>query len=171
MIRKYHNHKLQTKSWHREEEPHNNHETPRGQAKQSKATSPLFPIEMIANLEMDIKYRTTTHRMITESHNGSNNQQRINNNRTTTFERTATKATGGGGGLNAFYWYQILALDSAVVEAQKRCTHSSFMPISVLIFLILNFTLPPPPHTHTHTRARAMIHFGLSISLSLFFKG
>ena len=28
MIRKYHNHKLQTKPWHREEEPHNNHETP-----------------------------------------------------------------------------------------------------------------------------------------------
>ena len=28
MIRKYHNHKLQTNPWHREEEPHNNHETP-----------------------------------------------------------------------------------------------------------------------------------------------
>ena len=27
---------------------------------------------------------------------------------------------GGGGGVNAFYWYQIFALDSAVVEAQKR---------------------------------------------------
>ena len=26
---------------------------------------------------------------------------------------------GGGGGLNAFYWYQIFALDSAVVEAQN----------------------------------------------------
>ena len=26
---------------------------------------------------------------------------------------------GGGGGLNAFYWYQIFALDSAVVEVQK----------------------------------------------------
>ena len=26
---------------------------------------------------------------------------------------------GGGGGLNAFYWYQIFALDSAVVEAQE----------------------------------------------------
>ena len=26
---------------------------------------------------------------------------------------------GGGGGLNAFYWYQIFALDSAVVEPQK----------------------------------------------------
>ena len=26
---------------------------------------------------------------------------------------------GGGGGLNTFYWYQIFALDSAVVEVQK----------------------------------------------------
>ena len=26
---------------------------------------------------------------------------------------------GGGGGLKAFYWYQIFALDSAVVEVQE----------------------------------------------------
>ena len=26
---------------------------------------------------------------------------------------------GGGGGLNAFYWYQIFAVDSAVVEVQE----------------------------------------------------
>ena len=26
---------------------------------------------------------------------------------------------GGGGGLNAFYWYQIFALDSAVAEVQE----------------------------------------------------
>ena len=51
MIRKYHNHKLQTNLRHREEEPHNNHKTPRRQTKQSKASSSLFPIEMIANLE------------------------------------------------------------------------------------------------------------------------
>ena len=36
MIRKYHNHKLQTIPWHQEEEPHNNHETPGRQTKQSK---------------------------------------------------------------------------------------------------------------------------------------
>ena len=35
MIRKYHNHKLQTNPWHREEESHNNHETPGRQTKQS----------------------------------------------------------------------------------------------------------------------------------------
>ena len=36
------------------------------------------------------------------------------NNRTTTLERTAAKATGG---FKAFYCYQIIALNSAVVEA------------------------------------------------------
>ena len=35
MIRKYHNHKLQTTPWHREEEPLNPHETPERQIKQS----------------------------------------------------------------------------------------------------------------------------------------
>ena len=48
MIRKYHNHKLQTNPCHHEEEPHNNHETP---GRQSKATSYLFPIKVIAKLE------------------------------------------------------------------------------------------------------------------------
>ena len=68
---------------------------------------------------MDTKLRTTKYRTIAESRNGSNDQQRINYNRTTALERTAAWATGGGGGLNAFYWYQIFAPDSAVVEAQK----------------------------------------------------
>ena len=49
MIRKYHNHKLQTKPWHREEEPHNNHETPGKQTQQSNQLS--RPIEMITKLE------------------------------------------------------------------------------------------------------------------------
>ena len=35
MIRKYHNHKLRTNQWHREEEPHNNDQTPERQTKQS----------------------------------------------------------------------------------------------------------------------------------------
>ena len=49
MIRQYHNHKLQTNPLYHEEEPHNIHETPRRQ--KSKATSSLFPIEMIARQE------------------------------------------------------------------------------------------------------------------------
>ena len=40
------------------------------------------------------------------------------NNRTATLERTAALATGEGD-FNAFYWYQIFALDSAVVEVQE----------------------------------------------------
>ena len=54
MIRKYHNHKLQTNPWHREEEPHNNHETPTRQTKQSS----LFPIKMIANLNGQLQTPT-----------------------------------------------------------------------------------------------------------------
>ena len=34
----------------------------------------------------------------------------------------------GGGGLNAFYWYQIFALDSAVVEVQEMfSSHGGFL--------------------------------------------
>ena len=39
MIRKYHNHKMQTTPWHREEEPLNHHETPGRQIKQSNQLS------------------------------------------------------------------------------------------------------------------------------------
>ena len=39
MIRKYHNYKMQTNPWHREEEPNNNHETPGRQIKQSNQLS------------------------------------------------------------------------------------------------------------------------------------
>ena len=93
MIRKYHNHKLQTNPWRNEEEPHNSHETPE-EDKQSKATSSLFPIKLIAKLKwtIKIKQRTTRHRVITNSHNGSNNKQHVNNNRTTALEWTAALA-------------------------------------------------------------------------------
>ena len=39
MIKKYHNHKLQINLWHRQEEQHNNHETPLRQTKQSNQLS------------------------------------------------------------------------------------------------------------------------------------
>ena len=39
IIKKYHNHKLQTNLWHCEEEPHNNHQPPRRQRKQSNQLS------------------------------------------------------------------------------------------------------------------------------------
>ena len=47
---------------------------------------------------------------------GATINNKVNNNRTTAPERTAAQATGGP---NAFHWYQILALDSAVVEVQE----------------------------------------------------
>ena len=45
MTRKYHNHKLQANPWHTTIMRHH-------EEKQSKATSSLFPIEMIAKLEL-----------------------------------------------------------------------------------------------------------------------
>ena len=92
MIRKYHNHKLQTNPWNREEEPHNNHETQGRQTKQSKQLS--FPRQDDCKTRMDINIRTTKHGILTDSHNGSNNKQ-VNNNRTIALERTAAKATEG----------------------------------------------------------------------------
>ena len=53
MIRKYHNHKLQTNPWLREEEPHNNHETPGSQTKQSNQLS--LPHLDDCKTRMDIK--------------------------------------------------------------------------------------------------------------------
>ena len=82
MIRKYYNHKPQKTPWHLEEEPLNHHETPGRQIKQNNHQDDC-------NTRMGIKYRTTKHRTITDSHNGSNNKQKVNNNRTTALERTA----------------------------------------------------------------------------------
>ena len=64
MIRKYHNHKLQTTPWHREEEPLNHHETQGRQIKQSNQLS--LPHQDDCNTRMDIKQRTTIHRTIRE---------------------------------------------------------------------------------------------------------
>ena len=89
---KYHKIKLQTNSWHRDEEPYNNHETPGRQTKQSN--QPSLPHQHYCKTRMDTKYRTTKHRTITESHNGRNNQQRINNNRTTALDLQQPKQLG-----------------------------------------------------------------------------
>ena len=53
MVRKYNNQKLQTNPWHREEESHNNHETPGRQTKQSNQLSP--PHQDSCKTRMDIK--------------------------------------------------------------------------------------------------------------------
>ena len=86
MIRKYQNHKPQTTLWHREEEPLNHHETPGRQTRQSNQLS--LPHQDDCNTRTDTKQRTTKHRTITDSHNGSNNKQKVNNNRITALKRT-----------------------------------------------------------------------------------
>ena len=115
LIRKYHNHKPQATQRHREEKPLNHHETTGSQIKQTSQLS--FPHQDDCNTRMD---NAQQNRAVTDSHNGSNNKHKVNNSRSTALERTAAQATGGvGGGLNALYWYQIFALDSAVVEVQE----------------------------------------------------
>ena len=42
------------------------------------------------------------------------------------------KPPGGGGGLNAFYWYQIFALDSAVVEVQEMISSHGGHPTNAM---------------------------------------
>ena len=142
MIRNNHNHKLQTTPWYREEEPHNNHKTSGRQTKQSNQLS--LPHRDDCKTRMDTKKGTTKHRTNTESHTGRKNQLRINQNRTTALERTSANATRG---LNAFYWYQIFSLDSAVVEAQKMLSshegeHSAILSTFIkLPFVIEIFVL------------------------------
>ena len=53
MIRKYHNHKLQTTLWHCEEERLNHHKTPERQIKQSNQLS--LPHQDDCNTRIDIK--------------------------------------------------------------------------------------------------------------------
>ena len=52
MIRKYHNHKLQTNPWQHEEESHNNHETPGRQTKLNNQLS--LPHQDDCKTRMDI---------------------------------------------------------------------------------------------------------------------
>ena len=87
MIRKYHNHKLQTNPWHREEGPHNNYQTSGTQTKQSSQLS--LPHKDDCKTRKGIKLHITKHKTSKEPHNRSNNQQRINNKRTTSLERKA----------------------------------------------------------------------------------
>ena len=110
--------------------------------KQSKAYSSLCPIKMIAKLEWG---QSTAQNTWSKRRIPINNGIKLYNYSTTTeppiLERTTAQATGGGG-LNAFSWYQIIALDSAVVKTQKlfsshggflimQCTNSSFLPPSL----------------------------------------
>ena len=82
---------MQTNPWHREEDPHNNHEPPGRQTKQSNQLSLAHQDD--CKTRRDIKQRTKNIEQlqltITDSRNGSNNKLQVNNNRTTALERTA----------------------------------------------------------------------------------
>ena len=105
MIRKYQSIKLQINTWYREEKPHNNHETQGIQTKQSNQPLPHRD---------DCKARMDVHQNIEQLHNPTM-VITINNEFTTTepppYHRKQPKPLGG---LNAFCWFQIFALDSAV---------------------------------------------------------
>ena len=53
MTRKYYKYELQMHPWHHDEEPHNNHETPRRQTKQGNQLS--LPHQDDCKTRMDIK--------------------------------------------------------------------------------------------------------------------
>ena len=64
MIRKYHNHKLQTNPWHREEEPHNNYKTPGRQTKQSNQPSLPHQDDCKTRRDINVTHKTqNNHRL------------------------------------------------------------------------------------------------------------
>ena len=127
MIRKYHNHKPQTTPWHREKEPLNI--TRQQEDKLSKVTSSLFPIKMIVIQEWT-KITYNKNRTITYSHNGSNNKQKSHQQQNHRLRMDSNLSHWVG--LNAFYWYQIFALDSAVVDVQEMfSSHRSLLTIAM----------------------------------------
>ena len=88
IIRKYHNHTLQTNPQYHEEEPQNITVSKHQEDQQSKATSSLFPIKMIAKLE---RIQSTEQQNMEQTQNPTMvaTKQCINNNRTTALEQTA----------------------------------------------------------------------------------
>ena len=117
MIRKYHNHNPQTTQWHHEEEPLNHHETPARQIKQNNQLS--LPHQNGCHTRMDIKLSTTKHTTNYRLPQWELQKTKKNNPTTTEPPPKNGQQPKHPGGLNAFYWYQIFALDSAVVEVQE----------------------------------------------------
>ena len=94
------------------------------QDKQGKAASSFFPNQMVAKQE---RTQNNAQQNMKQAQNLSIGVI-INNGSTT----TALPPKNGQqpkplGGLNAFYWYQFFALDSAVVETQKLSSHGGFL--------------------------------------------
>ena len=62
----------------------------------------------------------------------TNNESKQQNHPLRTDSSQSTGGWGGGGFFNPFYWYQIFALDSTVVEAQKMLSsHGGFITIAM----------------------------------------
>ena len=57
MVRKFHNHKLQTNPWHCEEEPHSNHEALGKQTKQSNQISLPHLLALFLSLSLSLSSR------------------------------------------------------------------------------------------------------------------
>ena len=103
---------------------------------------------------MDIKKRTTKHRTIIDSHNGSIN---IINKKSTTTEPPLLNGQQPKppGGLNAFYWYQFFALDSAVVEVQEMLTRiEAFLLMQCIIIEKHSILIKSTYHDETKKRAQ-----------------
>ena len=101
MIRKYHNHKLQTSPRLREEEQQNTncHKTSERQFKQSKQLS--LPRQMIAKLEgtqSNAKQNKYQHRAPTNNVRYINNESLQENRRLRTDSSISHRGGGGGGG-------------------------------------------------------------------------
>ena len=114
MIRKYHNHKLQTAPWYREEKPLNHHETPGRQIKQSNQLS--LPHQHDCNTRMDINsVQQNTEQPQTPTTGATTNKKST----TTEPPPQNGQQPKPPGGPNALHWHQILTPDSAAIEAQE----------------------------------------------------
>ena len=112
MIRKYHNHTLQSNPRHGEEEPQNTNR---------KTIKVKQPIKGIAKVEgHKLLYNKTRTKYRAPTNNGSSQQQ---NHRLRT---DSNLSHWGGGGLNAFCWYQTFTLDSAFVKSWHKSTTNTF---------------------------------------------
>ena len=113
MVRKCHNLKLQTNAWHRHTTI-----TKHQEDKLSQATSSLslWPIKMIAKLECKLSHLQQNIDQLQTATMGA-----TMNNKPTTTEPQAKDGQQSKPlwDLNAFYRYQIFALDSAVVKVQE----------------------------------------------------
>ena len=135
-----HNHKLQTNQWHREEEPHNKYETLGKQTKQSNQFS--LPHQDDCKTVL-LEWTQSNEQQNIEKLQNPTMGEAINNESTTSEPPPQNgKQPKPPGGLNAFYWYEIFALYSAVVEAQTclarmeasqllQCIIKAFLKIKV----------------------------------------